>query len=148
MTTTSAAFAAFLKDEGLTDNTIFVFTTDNGTKTGHKIFNAGMRGKKTSEYDGGHRVPLFIHWPAGGLVGGRDVEPITAHVDLFPTLIDLCEITQPKGVNFDGRSIRPLLEGSVLRIRTYQSQISLMAQGGGLEGLAGLITGTVSTLAS
>ena len=105
-------FRNFLEDEGLTDNTIFVFTTDNGTKTGDRIFNAGMRGKKTSEYDGGHRVPLFIHWPAGGLVGGRDVEPITAHVDVLPTLIDLCGIASPKGVRFDGRSIRPLLDNT------------------------------------
>ena len=100
----------FLEDEGLAENTIFIFTTDNGTKAGDKIFNAGMRGKKTSEYDGGHRVPFFIHWPAGGLVGGRDVEPITAHVDVLPTLIDLCAIDTPKGLKFDGRSIRPLLD--------------------------------------
>jgi arylsulfatase B len=101
----------FLEQESLADNTIFIFTTDNGTKCGDKVFNAGMRGRKTSEYDGGHRVPLFICWPAGGLVGGRDVEPITAHVDVLPTLIDLCGIAPPEDVKFDGRSIRPLLEG-------------------------------------
>jgi arylsulfatase B len=55
-------------------------------------------------------VPFFIYWPAGGLVGGRDVHPITAHVDVAPTLIDLCGIALPRGVTFDGRSIRPLLE--------------------------------------
>ena len=99
----------FLEREGLTENTIFIFTTDNGTKAGDKVFNAGMRGRKTSEYDGGHRVPLFIHWPAGGLTNGRDVEPITAHVDVPPTLLDLCGIEPPKDVDFDGRSIRPLL---------------------------------------
>ncbi|MDE0107816.1 MAG: arylsulfatase [Bryobacterales bacterium] len=101
----------FLEREGLAENTIFIFTTDNGTGQGHQVFNAGMRGRKQSEFDGGHRVPLFIHWPAGGLVGGRDVEPITAHVDILPTLIDLAGIAQPDGVKFDGRSIRPLLEG-------------------------------------
>jgi len=101
----------FLEQEGLAENTIFIFTTDNGTSLGEKVFNAGMRGKKRSEYDGGHRVPLFVYWPAGGLVGGRDVEPITAHVDVLPTLIDLCGIAPPEGVKFDGRSIRPLLEG-------------------------------------
>ncbi len=104
---------AFLDREGLAENTIFVFTSDNGTGAGHEIFNAGMRGRKQSEYDGGHRVPLFIRWPVGGLVGGRDVQPITAHVDLLPTLIDLAGIAPPKGVEFDGRSIRPLLEAKV-----------------------------------
>jgi arylsulfatase A-like enzyme len=102
---------SFLKSEGLEDNTIFVFTTDNGTSSGAKVFNAGMRGRKGSEYDGGHRVPFFIHWPAGGLGGGVDVAPITAHVDVVPTLMDLCGVKTPQGAKFDGRSIRPLLEG-------------------------------------
>ena len=57
----------FLDDEGLTDNTIFIFMTDNGTATGDRVFNKGMRGRKGSEYDGGHRVPFFLHWPKGGL---------------------------------------------------------------------------------
>lgn len=100
----------FLRDEGLEENTIFIFTTDNGTSSGANVFNAQMRGRKGSEYDGGHRVPFFIHWPAGNLVGGRDVAPITAHVDVVPTLIDLCGLKNPSGVKFDGVSIRPLLE--------------------------------------
>lgn len=102
----------FLDDEGLTENTIFIFTTDNGTSSGDKVHNAGMRGKKGSEYDGGHRVPCFVHWPKGGYVGGRDVQQITAHVDVVPTLIELCGIPAPSGVKFDGRSIRPLLESA------------------------------------
>ncbi len=101
----------FLDQQGLTDNTIFIFTTDNGTSSGDKVFNAQMRGKKGSEYDGGHRVPFFIYWPEGGLVGGRDVKPITAYVDVLPTLIDLCEVDPPSGVKFDGRSIKQLLTG-------------------------------------
>lgn len=103
---------AFLDEQGLTDNTIFIFTTDNGTSSGAGVFNAGMRGAKGSEYDGGHRVPLFAYWPKGKLTGGRDVEPITAHVDVVPTLIDFCGISAPQGVKFDGRSIRPLLEST------------------------------------
>jgi arylsulfatase B len=102
---------SFLEEQQLADNTIFIFMTDNGTSSGGKVFNAGMRGTKGSEFDGGHRVPCFIYWPAGGLTGGRDVTPITAHVDVLPTLIDLCGIPSPGGVTFDGRSIRPLLEG-------------------------------------
>ena len=101
---------SFLAKEGLAENTIFIFTTDNGTSSGSKVFNAGMRGQKGSEYDGGHRVPLFLRWPAGGLDEARDVKPLTAHVDVVPTLIDLCGIASPKGVKFDGTSIRALLE--------------------------------------
>ncbi len=103
---------AFLDEQGLTEDTIFIFTTDNGSSSGDKVFNAGMRGKKGSEYDGGHRVPLFLHWPAGGMTGGRDVEPITAYVDVLPTLIDLCKVAPPAGVKFDGTSIAALLKGN------------------------------------
>jgi arylsulfatase A-like enzyme len=99
----------FLEEEGLTDNTIFIFTTDNGT-VGAKMFDGGMRGQKGSEYDGGHRVPFFIYWPEGNLTGGRQVETITSYVDVVPTLIDLCEVSPPEGVKFDGVSIRRLLE--------------------------------------
>ena len=102
-----------LESEGLAENTIFIFTTDNGSSSGDRVFNAGMRGRKGSEYDGGHRVPLFVRWPQGNLQGGRDVEPITAYVDVLPTLIDLCDIVAPKGVEFDGTSIAPLLNGNV-----------------------------------
>ncbi len=101
---------SFLAKEGLAENTIFIFTTDNGTSSGSKVFNAGMRGQKGSEYDGGHRVPLFLRWPAGGLDEARDVRALTAHVDVVPTLIDLCGISSPAGVKFDGTSIRALLE--------------------------------------
>lgn len=104
---------SWLDKKGLTENTIFIFTTDNGSSSGSKTFNADMRGAKGSEYDGGHRVPFFIYWPEGGFTGGRSVDPITAHVDVVPTLIDLCGIPAPENVKFDGRSIRPLLDGKV-----------------------------------
>ncbi|HIM29098.1 MAG TPA: N-acetylgalactosamine-4-sulfatase [Planctomycetes bacterium] len=101
----------FLKEEDLYDNTIFIFTTDNGSSSGSGVFNAGMRGKKGSEYDGGHRVPFFLHWPAGGLASARDVEVITAHVDVVPTLLDLCNLSSPANLQFDGTSVRALMEG-------------------------------------
>lgn len=106
------ALRAFLKEEGLAENTIFIFTTDNGSSSGWRTFNAQMRAGKGSEYDGGHRVPFFIHWPDGNLKGGRDVEPITAHVDVLPTLIDLCHIDAPADVKFDGTSVVSLLNGT------------------------------------
>jgi len=101
----------FLEAEGLTENTIFIFTTDNGTSSGDRVFNSGMRGKKGSEYDGGHRVPFFVHWPAGGLTGGRDVEQITSYVDIVPTLAELCDVPTPDNVRFDGLSLVNPLRG-------------------------------------
>ncbi len=100
---------AFLKAEGLSENTLLLFLSDNGTAEGEKAFNAGMRGKKGSPYDGGHRVPLFIHWPAGGLDKPVTVDRLAAHIDLLPTLVDLCALQMSKPVRFDGVSLRPLL---------------------------------------
>lgn len=99
-----------LTELGLKDNTILIFTTDNGTAAGTQGggFNAGMRGQKGSEYEGGHRVPFFIRWPEGKIGGGRDVPHLTAHIDVLPTLLELC------GIGFiedlDGKSLLPLLK--------------------------------------
>lgn len=112
---------AKLREWGLEENTLVIFMTDNGTAAGiarpnAKLtpgswagFNAGMRGQKGSQYDGGHRVPLFFHWPAGGLTGGRDIPTLAAHFDLLPTVTELCGLTKPASVQWDGRSLVPLL---------------------------------------
>jgi len=97
-----------LKQLGLEDNTILIFMTDNGTSGG---YSGGMRGKKGSEYEGGHRVPCFIRWPDGGLTGGSDIDRLTAHIDLLPTLIEMCGLKEPRGVKFDGDSLVQLLKG-------------------------------------
>ncbi|MDU0354781.1 arylsulfatase [Paraglaciecola aquimarina] len=102
----------YLKENNLADNTIFVFTTDNGTSAGDKIYNAGMRGKKGSAYDGGHRVPFFLHWPNGGFTEQRKVDTITSYVDIVPTLLDLTGSNKPLDVEFDGKSILPLMKGN------------------------------------
>jgi len=108
---------ARLKELGLERNTILIFMTDNGTSGGHRIVdgterghNCHMRGRKGSEYDGGHRVPCFIRWPGDGLSGGRDISRLTAHIDLLPTLIELCGLKRPPGVKFDGESLAALLK--------------------------------------
>ncbi len=100
-----------LDELGLAENTIFIFTTDNGTAAGTQKggFNAGMRGQKGSEYDGGHRVPFFVHYPNGQLAHGHDIDNITAHIDVLPTLADLCDVPLPKGLKVDGKSLAPLL---------------------------------------
>ena len=93
---------------GLANDTILIFMTDNGTSAGHR---AGMRGAKGSEYDGGHRVPFFIRWPAGPIGAARDIDRLAANLDVLPTLIELCRLKKPKGVDFEGTSLAPLLTG-------------------------------------
>lgn len=106
------ATRTLLRELGIADNTLFIFTTDNGTATGEKIFNAGMRGKKGSEYDGGHRVPFLAHWPAAGWTKPHVNDTLCHAVDIVPTLLDLTGAPAPAGVKFDGISIRPLLDSS------------------------------------
>ena len=101
----------FLEEQGLAENTIFIFTTDNGTANGRNVFNAGMTGGKGSSTDGGHRVPFFVHWPGGGMDKGVDVGKLTAHIDVLPTMIELCGLKQlPKDYKPDGKSIVSLLK--------------------------------------
>ena len=95
---------------GLTDNTIFIYTTDNGTASGAKIHNAGMRAGKGSPYDGGHRVPFFVHWPGGGLSKQYAVKQLTHTVDIVPTLLEMAGVKTPEKVKFDGVSIAELLD--------------------------------------
>ena len=99
----------FLRERGLEENTILVFMTDNGSTC--RGYPADMRGRKGSEYDGGHRVPFFVRWPGGGINGGKDIDRLAAHIDVLPTLLDLCGLTRPDGPPVHGTSLVPLLKG-------------------------------------
>lgn len=106
----------FLSDEHLRDNTLVVFTTDNGGTGGVKVHNAGLRGHKTEYYDGGHRVPCWIRWPNGNLGPARDITAPTQNTDLLPTLCELCSIAPPHRSAADepycGVSLAGLLRGT------------------------------------
>ncbi|WP_020531863.1 arylsulfatase [Flexithrix dorotheae] len=109
----------YLERNNLEDNTIFIFMTDNGTSSGIKFkgnsseaakgFNAGMRGQKGSMYEGGHRVPFFIKWPAGNIPENKDINELTAHIDLVPTLIDMLSLKNADEHKFDGISLKNIL---------------------------------------
>lgn len=110
----------YLKSTQLEQETIVLFLTDNGTAAG-SVFdqggriegwptdsreNANMRGGKSSPYDGGHRVPLFL-LPIESTCGPpRDIDVLAMHFDLTPTLIDLCRLSRPEAwPELDGRSL-------------------------------------------
>jgi arylsulfatase A-like enzyme len=99
----------FLDRHQLTDNTILILATDNGGADGVNVFNASMRGKKSSPYEGGHRVPCFVSWPLGNMKPDRDIPTLTAHIDILPTLVDLCGLHN-HGKDVHGKSLRPLLQ--------------------------------------
>ncbi|HKA06813.1 MAG TPA: arylsulfatase [Gemmataceae bacterium] len=90
------------------ENTLVVFLTDNGP--GGVRWNAGLRNRKGTTYDGGIRVPFYVRWP-GQLAAGRKVDTPSAHIDITPTVLEACRVVPPKGVAFDGRSVVPLLKG-------------------------------------
>ena len=109
-----------LEDLKIADNTIVIFTTDNGTANGYKIdketgqvygYNANMRGTKGSEYDGGHRVPFMIRWPNGKLEAGKSLSDLVAHVDVLPTLTSLAGIDFTSDKVMDGTDVSPYLLG-------------------------------------
>ena len=100
-----------LEELNLADNTLVIFMTDNGTATGSEVFNAGMRGRKNSPYQGGTRVPSFWRWPAG-FSGGADCSALTAHIDIFPTLAEIAGVSLSDKLKqqIEGRSMLPLLK--------------------------------------
>lgn len=101
-----------LDETGLAENTILVFFHDNGGTAGIKLFNAGLRGRKTTYYEGGHRAACFIRWPGGKLLPQQDINDLTEVQDLLPTLIDLCGLEQPARARFDGMSLASRLRGA------------------------------------
>lgn len=88
-----------LDETGLAGNTLVVFTTDHGP---------GLPGVKTHLNDRGLGVATIIRGP-GGFSGGRVVEGLTSHMDLFPTFCDLLEIDPPGGL--EGKSLLPMVNG-------------------------------------
>ena len=95
---------------GLAEDTLIVFSTDNGSAAGSGVFNAGMRGAKNSPYRGGTRVPAFWRWP-GSLPEGVELPQVTAHIDVLPTLCEIAGVELPAALSekLEGRSLVPLL---------------------------------------
>ncbi|MBT7301610.1 MAG: arylsulfatase [Victivallales bacterium] len=92
----------------LAEDTIVIFLTDNGPNG--QRYNGGMRGAKGSVHEGGVRVPCFIRWP-GQIAPDTFITELGAHIDFFPTLVDLCGIAMPETKPLDGVSLKPLLLG-------------------------------------
>ena len=101
-----------LEQEGLSDNTIIIFSSDNGGAgyIGLPEVNAPYRGWKITLFEGGIRVPMFIKWPSN-IAPGTVVEEPVAHIDVFPTLAAAAGAPLPRDVEIDGRNILPLAMG-------------------------------------
>ena len=75
-----------LKSLGILDDTIFIFSSDNGGET-NVTSNAPLRGGKSQLYEGGIRVPLIIRWGNGGIPSGKICEQPVVNHDFYPTLL-------------------------------------------------------------
>uniref|UniRef100_UPI0035629474 sulfatase/phosphatase domain-containing protein n=1 Tax=Pontiella sp. TaxID=2837462 RepID=UPI0035629474 len=113
------------------ENTIVIFTSDNGTTTsgnglkgkagrpqvqlgtdqdGNPMmsYNAGMKGLKSTVDEGGVRVPFFVRWD-GAIKEGRTVDTVVSYLDILPTLADFAGAALPSTQAFEGKSLKPLI---------------------------------------
>ncbi len=104
-----------LDDLKLADDTVVIFTSDNGGVGGYGenarnvTDNTPLRSGKGTHYEGGLRVPFFVRWPGVVEPGTATSEP-TAHIDLFPTLLEIARAERTEQI-LDGKSLVPLLKG-------------------------------------
>ena len=126
--------SAALERNGVAENTIIIFTGDNGgwhnvAREASKnkewadvpvTSNAPYRSGKASNYEGGTRVPLLVVWP-GKIAPGSTSDAIVQSTDFFPTLLELTQLPQPAGIKFDGASFAAALRGETLKRDTIFS---------------------------
>ncbi len=101
-----ATILAELDKLGLRDNTIVVFTTDNGATLNGS--NLPFRGGKHSMYEGGTHLPTVMHWPKGG-VANRSWDGLCGALDMLPTLMSMADLKMPETRPLDGKNIWPAL---------------------------------------
>ncbi len=99
-----------LKKEGVWDNTLLFFLTDNGGSKAMSANNTPLRGAKQQNYEGGIRTPFIVSWP-DRFKGGRIIDTPIHSLDILPTALDAASVPLPQDKPFDGKSLLPLLAG-------------------------------------
>jgi arylsulfatase A-like enzyme len=99
-----------LKAEGVWENTLLFFLTDNGGSKGMLADNGKLRGFKGSLYEGGIRTPWIVSWPAK-FKGGRTLDQPVISLDILPTVVEATGTGRLAKRQFDGKSLLPLLTG-------------------------------------
>jgi len=122
-----------LDDAGLAENTLVIFTSDNGCapyigveeleEKGH--FPSGpFRGYKADAWEGGHRVPFIVRWP-GKVRAGSECDQLVHQADLIATLADVLDVKLPDQAGEDSFSILPLLKGQTCAVRNTSVSCSI-----------------------
>ncbi len=103
-----------LKEEGIDENTLVVWTSDNGAFHGRRELPVGqnlpLRGTGGSAYEGGFRVPCIARWP-GRIAAGKETQELVTSMDLLPTFAKLAGSGPPENRKIDGVDVWPLLSG-------------------------------------
>ena len=99
-----------LQSLGLDDNTLVIFTSDNGSRARDEGgSNAPLRSTKGTTWEGGQRVPCIMRWP-GVIPAGTECNELALSMDLHPTLAAITGATLPSDRTIDGKDIRPLMQ--------------------------------------
>lgn len=115
-----------LKQCGLDENTLVIFTSDNGAQERFGGTNRPLRGEKGTTYEGGFRVPCIMRWPAR-IPANQENDELVTSMDLLPTLASYCGYEVPKDRIIDGHDVTDILEGQSIASPTevfyyYQKQ--------------------------
>ena len=115
-----------LKQCGLDENTLVIFTSDNGAQEQFGGTNRPLRGEKGTTYEGGFRVPCIMRWPAR-IPASQENDELVTSMDLLPTLASYCGYEVPKDRIIDGHDVTDILEGQSIASSTevfyyYQKQ--------------------------
>lgn len=121
---------AALEEEGLAENTIVIFTSDNGGAgyVGLADVNAPYRGWKITHFEGGIRVPMFVKWPAR-IAAGQAIDTPVAHIDVMPTLLAAVEQPLPEDRDIDGENLLPLMSQGVAAQTEWSRQTLFWSSG-------------------
>jgi arylsulfatase A-like enzyme len=116
-----------LEDNGVADNTLVLFFSDNGGSVGIGD-NAPFKGAKGSVFEGGIRVVAAARWPAGDITGGRVVKTPVQYVDVLPTLMGITGVEDHGGEPLDGLDLSGIIRGSEPDVPPERTLFSFIAQ--------------------
>ena len=102
-----------LDQEGVANNTLFIFTSDNGPVAKFGGTTGGLRGGKRSDHEGGIRVPGIVSWPGHIAAGTTSTIPVVG-TDIFTTVLSITGIPVPKDRTIDGVNMLPALAGKAV----------------------------------
>lgn len=102
----------WLRQNNRLENTLVIYTSDHGLALGHGGFwGKGNSTRPLNMYEVSLRIPLLLHWPGSGVVGGRTINHLVDHYDTFQTICDVAGAQTVGGINYPGHSFKQIAQG-------------------------------------